>query len=63
LAVFATSAALKDKDFIENTKRSIAREKAELVRMIKEVGVLHVYPSETNFLLVRILDRKFRRLC
>lgn len=58
LAVFAASAALKDKDFIENTKRSIKREKAELVRMMKEFSGLHVFPSETNFLLVRILNRK-----
>ncbi len=58
LAFLATSAALKDKDFIENTKRSIAREKAQLIRMLKEIGVLHVFPSETNFLLVKILDKK-----
>ena len=58
LAFLATSAALKDKDFIENTKRSIAREKAQLIGMLKEIGVLHVFPSETNFLLVKILDKK-----
>ena len=58
LAFLATSAALKDKDFIENTKRSIAREKAQLIRMLKEIGVLHVFPSETNFLLVKILSRR-----
>lgn len=58
LAVFATRAALRDKEFIELTKRSIAKEKAELVRMIGEIGGLHVFPSETNFLLVKILNRK-----
>jgi threonine-phosphate decarboxylase len=58
LAFLATSAALKDKDFIENTKRAIAREKAHLVKMLKEVGSLQVFPSETDFLLVKILDKK-----
>jgi threonine-phosphate decarboxylase len=58
LAFLATSVALKDKDFIENTKRAIAREKAQLVKMLKEVGSLRVFPSETDFLLVKILDKK-----
>jgi len=58
LAFLATSAALKDKDFIENTKRAIARKKAQLVRMLKEVGGLRVFPSETDFLLVKILSKK-----
>jgi histidinol-phosphate/aromatic aminotransferase/cobyric acid decarboxylase-like protein len=26
--------------------------------MIKEFGILHVFPSETNFLLVKILHKK-----
>jgi len=58
LAFLATSAALKDKDFIENTKRAITREKAKLVKMLKEIGSLRVFPSETDFLLVKILDKK-----
>jgi threonine-phosphate decarboxylase len=58
LAVFAARAALKDKDFVERTRRSIAREKTKLGRMIEEVGGLHVFPSETNFLLVKILDKR-----
>jgi threonine-phosphate decarboxylase len=57
LAVFATRAALKDKEFIQLTRLSIAKNKAQLVKMIKEVGGLHVFPSETNFLLVKILNK------
>jgi threonine-phosphate decarboxylase len=56
-AVFAARAALKDKDFIEKTKRSITKEKAELARILKEVDGLHVFPSATNFLLVKILNK------
>jgi threonine-phosphate decarboxylase len=58
LAVFAAKAALKDMEFIEKTKSAIAREKAQLARMIKEISVLQVFPSETNFLLVKILNKK-----
>jgi threonine-phosphate decarboxylase len=59
LAGFATLAAFSDKEFIENTKRTIAREKAEFARKLTEIGGLHVFPSETNFLLVKILNPKF----
>jgi threonine-phosphate decarboxylase len=58
LAGYATLAAFKDKEFIENTKRTIAKEKAEFARMLTEIGGLHVFPSETNFLLVKILKPK-----
>lgn len=58
LAIFAAKAALKDTEFIEKTKSSIAREKAQLVKMLKEIDVLRVFPSETNFLLVKILNKK-----
>ena len=59
LAGFATLAAFKDTEFIRNTKLSIAKEKAQLAKMLNEIGGLHVFPSETNFLLVKILDPKF----
>jgi threonine-phosphate decarboxylase len=58
LAGCATLAAFKDEEFIENTKRTIVKEKAEFARMLTEIGGLHVFPSETNFLLVKILNKK-----
>ena len=58
LAGYATLAAFKDTEFIENTKRTIAKEKAQFVKMLSEIGGLQVFPSETNFLLVKILNRK-----
>ncbi len=60
LAGFATLAAFNDKAFIENTKRTIAKEKASFAKMLTEIGGLHVFPSETNFLLVKILNPKFK---
>jgi threonine-phosphate decarboxylase len=58
LAGCATLAAFKDKEFIENTKRTITKEKAAFAKMLTEIGGLHVFPSETNFLLVKILKPK-----
>ena len=59
LAGYATLAAFKDSEFIENTKRTIAKERARFAKMLSEIGGLHVFPSETNFLLVKILNPKF----
>jgi threonine-phosphate decarboxylase len=58
LAGFATLAAFKDTEFIENTKHTIAKERAQFAKMLGEIGDLHVFPSETNFLLVKILNPK-----
>jgi threonine-phosphate decarboxylase len=59
LAGCATLAAFHDTEFIENTKRTIKREKVLLAKMLGEIDGLHVYPSETNFLLVQIRSPKF----
>ena len=59
LAGYAILAAFKDTAFIENTKRTIAKERVQFANMLSEVGGLYVFPSETNFLLVKILDSKF----
>ncbi len=58
LAGQATVAAFKDTEFIEKTRTVITREKAELARKILEIGSLHVFQSETNFLLVKITNSK-----
>jgi threonine-phosphate decarboxylase len=54
LAEKATLAAFNDKKFIQNTRSTIAREKAQFAKNILEIGGFHVYQSETNFLLVKI---------
>jgi threonine-phosphate decarboxylase len=58
LASCATLAAFNDADFIENTKRTIAKERTALAKSLGEIEGLHVYPSVTNFLLVKITNRK-----
>ena len=58
LAGYATLAAFKDTEFITNTKETIAKEKAQFTKMLEEIGGLYVFPSDTNFLLVKILKNK-----
>jgi threonine-phosphate decarboxylase len=58
LAGFATLAAFNDMEFIENTKRTIAKERTRFAQMLGEIGGFHVFPSVTNFLLVKILNKK-----
>jgi threonine-phosphate decarboxylase len=59
LAGFATLAAFSDKAFIENSKRIVANERAEFADMLNGISGLHVFPSVTNFLLVKIQNPKF----
>ncbi|MCW4010268.1 MAG: histidinol-phosphate aminotransferase family protein [Candidatus Bathyarchaeota archaeon] len=58
LANYATSAAFKDTEFIQTTRNTLAVEKAQFAKNILEIGGYHVYPSETNFLLVKITSPK-----
>jgi threonine-phosphate decarboxylase len=54
LACFATLAAFNDKEFIEDTKLTIAKNRNELAKRLGEIEGLQVYPSTTNFLLIKI---------
>jgi threonine-phosphate decarboxylase len=63
LAACATEAALKDTDFIAKTRSLIAKEKKQLAKMLEETGYLKVFPSQTNFLLVKILNQKITSPC
>ncbi len=58
LASIATLAAFSDTEFIENTKQTIKKERANLSKKLGEIEGLQVYPSTTNFLLVKIKNRK-----
>jgi len=58
LASIATLAAFGDTEFIENTKQTIKKERANLSKKLGEIEGLQVYPSTTNFLLVKIKNRK-----
>lgn len=58
LAGVVTLAAFNDAEFIQNTKQTIAKERAQLTKSLSEIEGLHVYPSVTNFLLVKIQNPK-----
>lgn len=58
LASTATLAAFNDTEFIENTKQTIAKNRQALAKSLGEIEGLHVYPSVTNFLLVKITSGK-----
>jgi threonine-phosphate decarboxylase len=58
LAGVVTSAAFSDTEFIKNTKQTITKERAALAKNLSEIKDLHVYPSVTNFLLVKIQNHK-----
>lgn len=58
LAGTVTLAAFNDTEFIDNTKQTIAKERADFAKALDEIEGLHVFPSVTNFLLVKIQNRK-----
>jgi threonine-phosphate decarboxylase len=58
IAGFAALAAFKDTEFIQNTKRTIVKEREQFAKALSEIDGLHVFPSVTNFLLVKITNKK-----
>ena len=56
LAMYATEAAVKDKEFIKRTRLLVSRSRKTMVEMLKSITWLKVYPSETNFLLLEIIQ-------
>lgn len=58
LACQVTMAAINDIQFIENTKQTIAKNRQDLSQKLSRIPKLYVYPSVTNFILVKILNNK-----
>ena len=58
LACQTTLAAFNDIEFIESTKETITKNRTALANDLRKIGGFHVYPSTTNFLLVKIQNRK-----
>jgi threonine-phosphate decarboxylase len=55
LAMFAAAEAVKDVNFIENSRLLLSNSKRQMLEMFKSIPWLKVYPSETNFLLIEII--------
>jgi threonine-phosphate decarboxylase len=56
LAMFGAVEAVKDEEFIKKSRLLLQRSKREMLEMLKEIPWLKVYPSETNFLLIEIIQ-------
>jgi threonine-phosphate decarboxylase len=56
LAMFAAAEAVKDADFIKRTRILVSKSRKEMQEMFKPITWLKLYPSETNFLLVEIIQ-------
>ena len=55
LAMFATEAAINDVDFIKKSRLLVSQSRKEMRELFKSIPWLKVHPSETNFLLVKII--------
>ena len=55
LAMYATAEAVKDTDFIKNSRLLVSQSRKEMQKMLKTIPWLKVYPSETNFILNEII--------
>ena len=56
LAMVAAAEAVKDTDFIKRSRLLLSKSKRQMLEMFKSIPWLKVYPSETNFLLVEIIQ-------
>ena len=56
LAMFAAVSAIKDVDFIKKSRILVSTSRKEMRELIKTIPWLKVYPSETNFLLIEIIQ-------
>jgi threonine-phosphate decarboxylase len=58
LAMFATEAAVKDTEFIKKSRLLVSKNRKKMIELFKSINWLKVYPSETNFLLLQIIQGK-----
>jgi threonine-phosphate decarboxylase len=56
LACQVTKAAFNDREFIKATKETINKNKEQLTNDLKQIQGLQIYPSTTNFLLIKITN-------
>jgi threonine-phosphate decarboxylase len=56
LAMFATEAAIKDTKFVRKSRSLISKNRQEMIKLFKKINWLKVFPSETNFLLIKIIS-------
>ncbi len=61
-ATLAAIASLEDIETLQSHLAQLIAERERLRAALSELSFLHVYPSSSNFLLCRVLDRDARQL-
>jgi len=61
-ATLAALASLEDLATLQDNLDKLVAERARLSAALRELNFLQVYPSSSNFLLCRVLDREARQL-
>jgi threonine-phosphate decarboxylase len=56
LAMFGAAEAVKDEEFIRKSRLLLSRSKQKMLKMLQTIPWLKVYPSATNFLLIKIIQ-------
>ena len=61
-AATAAIAALEDRPWLEQKVALIVKERERLVRLLSDIPYLRPYPSQSNFVLCRVMERDARQL-
>jgi len=61
-AATAAIAALEDRTWLEQKVALIVEERERLVRLLSDIPYLRPYPSQSNFVLCRVVERDARQL-
>ncbi len=61
-AATAAIAALEDRTWLEQKVALIVKERERLVRLLSDIPYLRPYPSQSNFVLCRVMERDARQL-
>lgn len=62
-ASMAASILLSDKEYIDKSYKWIKKEKKFLFNKLIKIKNIKVYETETNFILIKLLDRRAENLC
>lgn len=57
VAAAAADASLADVDYLRRTRESVCAWRKELTQEMEKIGLFQVYPSHTNYLLLRIEEK------
>jgi threonine-phosphate decarboxylase len=56
LADLAGQVIFQETDFIRKTKAYVAQQRTEMLAQLRIIAGIHVYDTEANFILIKLLD-------